>query len=113
MFGSLFGVRKYATPEVEVDDVVRMQHEAPVQIVDVREPDEWAEGHIPGAVHIPLGDIAARQGELNRDISIVTICRSGRRSLMAGDQLLEAGFTSVSSMAGGMNAWHEAGLPIE
>lgn len=113
MFGTLFGQPKFETPEVTVDDVLRMLHEHPVQIVDVREPDEWAEGHIPGAIHIPLGEIAARQSELQRGVPIVTVCRSGRRSLMAGDELLKAGFTDVSSLAGGMIAWSEAGQPIE
>jgi len=90
-----------------------MKREAPVQIVDVREPSEWAGGHIPGAIHIPLGEIALRQNELKRDVPIVTVCRSGSRSLVAGELLQRAGFSEVSSMAGGMIAWSKARQPIE
>jgi rhodanese-related sulfurtransferase len=113
MFRSLFGTPKSATPEVTVADVVRMRQESPVQIVDVREPNEWAGGHIPDAIHIPLGQIALRQNELKRDVPIVTVCRSGHRSLNAAELLLNAGFTNVSSMAGGMIAWSKAGQPIK
>ena len=81
-------------------------------ILDVREPSEWAEGHIAGATLIPLGELAARVGELPRDRSIVVVCRSGNRSAQGRDILLAAGFTSVTSMARGMNDCITAGLPV-
>ncbi len=80
-------------------------------ILDVREADEWAAGHIPGASFIPLGELAARVSELPRDQEIVVVCRSGNRSQTGRDILLEAGFSQVSSMAGGMNQWQSLGHP--
>ncbi|WP_026543536.1 rhodanese-like domain-containing protein [Arthrobacter sp. 35/47] len=80
------------------------------QILDVREDFEVAQGTIPGAVHIPLGDLGARLSELDRTVPVIAICRSGNRSATAADALNQAGFTA-DTMAGGMTAWQEAGLP--
>lgn len=81
--------------------------------VDVRENDEWAEGHMPGAVHIPLGDLSRRATELPEGQKIITVCRSGRRSLDAVDILHHAGFQDVKSMAGGVIEWSKQGCPLE
>ena len=83
-----------------------------VQIVDVREPDEWAAGHIEGARHIPMNDVPARLGEIDRDRPVVTVCRSGARSGQVATYLAQAGFT-VHNMDGGMSTWQRQGLPIE
>lgn len=80
------------------------------QILDVREDSEVAEGTIPGALHIPLGDLDARLSELDRTVPVIAICRSGNRSATAADALNQAGFTA-DTMAGGMTAWKQAGLP--
>lgn len=82
-------------------------------VLDVREPDEWASGHIPDATSIPLGQLASRVGELDREQRIVVVCRSGNRSAAGRDILLEAGFPAVTSVEGGMIDWASAGLPIE
>lgn len=82
-------------------------------ILDVRERSEWDEFHMPGATLIPLGELANRVDELPRDQEIVVVCRSGNRSREGRDILLEAGFTTVTSMAGGMNNWQSAGYPME
>ena len=82
-------------------------------VVDVREPDEWAAGHIPDATLIPLGELASRVGELPRDRSIVVVCRSGNRSAQGRDILLGAAFVAVTSLDGGMTDWAAAGMPIE
>jgi rhodanese-related sulfurtransferase len=82
-------------------------------ILDVREPDEWAGGHIPDATLIPLGELASRVDELERNQSIVVVCRSGNRSAQGRDILLAAGFPSVTSLDGGMTDWASAGMPIE
>ena len=82
-------------------------------ILDVREPDEWADYHIPGAVLIPLRFLEARAGELPRDQEIVVVCRSGNRSQAGRDVLLAAGFDQVTSMAGGLTAWRSLGYPVE
>ncbi|MCO7220865.1 rhodanese-like domain-containing protein [Klenkia sp. PcliD-1-E] len=83
---------------------------ADVQVLDVREPDEVATGAIAGSTPIPLGQLAARAGELDRTRPVVTVCQSGRRSQQAAEALAAAGF-DVANMTGGMNAWREAGLP--
>jgi rhodanese-related sulfurtransferase len=62
---------------------------------------------------IPLGQLAARQGELPRDRELIMVCRSGNRSGTAAAQLRRAGFAPVRNMAGGMIAWARAGLPVE
>jgi len=99
-----------ATPEVSVSKVTEAG--AGTQIVDVREPDEWDDGHIAGAVHIPLGDLLQRAAELDPKRPVVTVCHLGARSLIAADALLRAGFRDVVSMAGGMAAWERAGEPV-
>jgi rhodanese-related sulfurtransferase len=78
-------------------------------LLDVREPDEWAAGHIADAVHAPLGDL--HPGEIARDRVVVAVCRSGNRSGKAAAALTHAG-VDVRNLAGGMKAWAVAGLPI-
>ncbi len=82
-----------------------------IQLVDVRAADEWADGHQPGAVHIPLDDLGDRSGELDSNRTVVTVCRTGRRSAQAADDLAGRGF-SAESMAGGLDAWEGHGLPL-
>ncbi|MBA2767949.1 MAG: rhodanese-like domain-containing protein [Sporichthyaceae bacterium] len=83
-----------------------------LQIVDVREPNEWAGGHIEGAHHIPMNDLPARLAEIDRDRPVVTVCRSGARSGQVATYLAQAGFT-VHNMDGGMVAWERQRLPVE
>ena len=86
------------------------KRDAGVFILDVREPDEWNEGHIPGTTLIPLGELASRIDELPQDQEIVVVCRSGNRSAKGRDILLSAGFQQVTSMAGGINEWKATGF---
>ena len=81
-------------------------------ILDVREPDEWVNFHIPGSTLIPLGELSNRLGEVPADKTIVVVCNSGNRSKTGRDILLQAGFTDVSSMDGGVSGWKSQGLPI-
>jgi rhodanese-related sulfurtransferase len=81
-------------------------------IVDVREPWEYAEGHVPGAILIPLGQLAARVDELPGEEPIYVICRSGNRSVTASTLLIEAGKRDVRNVAGGMLAWQAAGYAV-
>ena len=80
-------------------------------ILDVRQPEEWNTIHIPDATLIPLGELASRVSELPKDQEIVVVCHSGNRSAQGRDILLQAGFTNVTSMAGGMTQWEAAGYP--
>jgi len=86
-----------------------------VQLVDVREPDEFNGplGRIHGAKLIPLGALAQRVGELERDRPVVTVCRSGGRSAQGAVILERAGFTNVANLAGGMLRWRAEGNPVE
>lgn len=97
--------------EVSIAEAARMRSEG-AYILDVREPYEWDELHIPGAKLAPLGELKDRLNELPSDQDIVVVCRSGNRSTVGRDILLEAGFDQVTSMAGGMNQWKAAGLEI-
>lgn len=81
------------------------------QIVDVREADEVAAGMIAGARHIPLAQLPPRFIELDKSRPVVAVCRSGRRSAAAADQLAAAGFTAYT-MTGGMLDWSANGLPV-
>ncbi|RAK19385.1 rhodanese-related sulfurtransferase [Anoxybacillus vitaminiphilus] len=74
-------------------------------ILDVREQAEYAFGHIPGAINIPLGELEARFTELNKDDEIYVICRTGNRSDLAAQQLAEKGFTNVINVVPGMVEW--------
>jgi sulfur-carrier protein adenylyltransferase/sulfurtransferase len=84
-------------------------------LVDVREPAEWSEGHLEGAVLVPRGTI---EGEIasvvpDRTRPVVLYCASGKRSALAARTLEELGYTDVSSLAGGITAWREQGLPVD
>ena len=80
--------------------------------LDVREPSEWEEAHIPYATLIPLGELNSRLSEIPKDKNIVVVCRSGNRSAVGRDLLINSGFTNVTSMAGGMNTWQARGHPV-
>lgn len=82
-----------------------------VIVVDVRQQAEWRTGHIGGAVHIPLTQLAQRLQKLPGDKTIVTVCRSGHRSAVAARTLARAGH-DVLNLHGGMNAWARAELPL-
>ena len=82
-----------------------------VFLVDVREDDEWAAGHAPDAVHLRLGDLGARVGELPRDTELYLICRGGARSAYAAQVLASQGWQTVN-VADGMTGWAVAGKPM-
>jgi rhodanese-related sulfurtransferase len=115
MAGTIFGgmAKVPPAPETTVDELVRDLVAHPVQIVDVREPEEWAEGRIPGSILMSMGEVALRKRELDPAIPIVTVCRVGARSLYSAEELSAAGFPHVKSLAGGLNAWIAAGQPLE
>lgn len=81
-------------------------------IVDVREPHEWREQHIAGAMHIPLAQIESRLTELQpyKESPVIVQCRSGKRSAKAASTLQAMGFSEVYNLSGGIIAWTDAGL---
>ncbi|MBO8187197.1 rhodanese-like domain-containing protein [Streptomyces spirodelae] len=85
-------------------------------LLDVREDDEWAAGRAPGALHIPMSDFVARQGELTERLGegerVYVVCRVGGRSAQVAAYLAQQGVDAVN-VDGGMLAWHAAGRPLE
>ncbi|MDI3211001.1 rhodanese-like domain-containing protein [Arthrobacter sp. AL12] len=94
--------------EISITETDQRRNRA--QVLDVREDFEVAEGMIPGAIHIPMGELQARLSELDAAVPVIAICRSGNRSARVADALNTAGFTA-DTMDGGMLAWNRAGLP--
>ncbi|MEO7850672.1 MAG: rhodanese-like domain-containing protein, partial [Rubrivivax sp.] len=104
-FAGLWEITPHALAEVA----------AKVQIVDVREPDEFAHGlgHIDGALLLPLGELQQRSGELPQDKPLVVVCRSGARSARATAMLGKAGFADVANLSGGMLRWRAEGGAVK
>jgi len=98
--------------EISVDEAYA-KYQAGTFLLDVRTPEEWADFHVPNTTWIPLDELPDRLKELPTDQEIVVVCRSGNRSQKGRDILRQAGFTQVSSMAGGLNQWRDAGYPVE
>ena len=100
-------------PAISVQELARrLQGEPAPFVLDVREPWEFAHGHVPQAQLIPLGDLERRAPEIPRDRAVLAICQSGQRSLAAAAYLLRLGYPDVSNVEGGTSAWIEGGLPV-
>jgi len=84
-------------------------------LVDVRQLEEFEEAHVAGARLIPLGELSDRLSELQayRDRPVIVVCRTGGRSAIGSLILMNAGFTRVHNLEGGMMAWKQAGLSVE
>jgi len=84
-------------------------------VLDVRSPEEFARGHILGAKNVPLGELDRRAAEVakNRSRPVIVACESGNRSLGAAARLRRLGYERAYSLAGGLAAWQQAGLPVE
>jgi rhodanese-related sulfurtransferase len=102
--------REPAVPAVGAEEAARRVDEGAV-LLDVREPDEWNAGHAPDAMHVPLAALAASVDRLDKDQPIVAVCRVGGRSERAAAVLLQRGYDAVN-LAGGMQAWRAAGMPV-
>jgi len=98
--------------EVSVEEAYQMRENGAF-VLDVRELNEWEDGHIPGATLIPLGQLESRMEEVPEDQEVVIVCRSGNRSAQAREILKNAGFTNITSMAGGMNQWIANSYEVE
>jgi phage shock protein E len=103
------GVAQTSLPaEVSIDEAAVLR-EGGAFMLDVRQPDEWVEFHMPGSTLIPLDQLESRLDEVPRDQEVVVVCRSGNRSQVGRDILLDGGFDQVTSMAGGLKGWQTAG----
>lgn len=101
-----------ALPEISASEAHRRVQEEDVLLLDVREAFELDQIRVPGAVNVPLGELAGRQHELDSDRPVAVICRSGNRSAMAVQHLRQLGIDAVN-VAGGLIGWHGTDLPLE
>ena len=97
-------------PEVDVDQLDQVRATA-AAVIDVRQPDEYDAGHVPGARLIPLSEVAGRLGEVPTDGEVFVICLSGGRSARATEFLRRQG-VDARNVAGGTKAWVESGRPV-
>ena len=115
-FLALVNDAKKRVKETNVADVKRRMDTAEkFVLVDVREESEWAQGHLPGAIHLGKGIIErdVEQSVPDAGAKIILYCGGGFRSALAADNLQKMGYTNVESMDGGWKGWTGAGLPTE
>jgi rhodanese-related sulfurtransferase len=101
-----------AYKNVSVNDL-KTSNEPNRLILDVRQPQEFAHGHVPGAKLIPLGELRARLADVPNDVPVYVICQSGRRSQSASEILSKNGKTDVRNVQGGTGAWMAAGFAVQ
>jgi rhodanese-related sulfurtransferase len=103
-------------PDVTPKEISRAEAremlDAGAQLVDVRADHEWGAGHLPGATHIALPELAARAAEIDKDRPVILYCRGDNRSDMATTALAEAGYDAVK-LSEGATGWEEEGLELE
>jgi rhodanese-related sulfurtransferase len=114
-FQRLVADAKQRITEVSVDDARAAVDRGEAVLIDVREESDWREGHAVGARHLSRGVIELEIEEQVPDPSqpIICYCGGGSRSALVAESLQKMGYTNVRSLAGGMKAWREAGLPTE
>ena len=108
-----FGFGKPKYPELTAQELEVMLREDAAVVVDVREVDEFAAGHIPGAINMPLSTFQPARLPDTGDRKLVLTCLGGKRSAMALDKCGVAEAAVDTHLAGGFGAWQSAGLPIE
>ncbi|HET7876856.1 MAG TPA: rhodanese-like domain-containing protein [Methylomirabilota bacterium] len=102
-----------SVPQITVHDLATMREEQPdLVVVDVREPFEWEEGHIAGAVHLPMAEAVKRMGDLPANRPKAALCAGGLRSSTVISALAREGLTHWVNVSGGMTAWVRAGYPV-
>jgi rhodanese-related sulfurtransferase len=112
--GILLLGRSKAAPSVEITPAqAYAKFQQGAFILDIRSQDEWDQFHIAGSTLIPLDELQNRLNELPKDQDIVVVCLSGHRSQSGVTILQQAGFTRISCLTGGLQAWMDANYPIE
>src|SRR6266536_1864722 len=90
------------------------ERKEPVVYLDIREPNEWNMGHIPGAVHLPRGNLESKvEGMMDRSRKVIVYCAHGNRSALAALTLKQMGYDDVASMSGGIAGWADGGGEID
>lgn len=104
-----------AAPQVGAFDAVQLINRRDAIIIDVRDKQDYAAGHVPNSRHIPLADLAGRLGEIEKFKArpLVVNCGPGSAAAKACGTLKQAGFKEVFALRGGMSGWVEASLPVE
>lgn len=83
------------------------------QLIDVREPGEFARGHLPGAINVPLGSLSDKTADFDPQQPTIVVCASGNRSRSGASKLVDAGFSDVYNLRGGTMGWMRAGFATE
>lgn len=109
------GSAKAAITTISSSEAEALYREGEVLFLDVREPAEFEKGHIPGAVNIPMKQVAQKisQTAPDKESRILIYCRSGRRSALVTADLMKAGYTRLMNLGGGIKAWTKAGYPVK
>ena len=96
-------------------DMVQLMNREKAVVIDVCEPDEFAQGHVIGAKNLPLGDLEAKLAQVvkNKSIPVVMVCQVGARSARAAATAQKLGYENAQSLAGGLKAWQAANMPVE
>jgi rhodanese-related sulfurtransferase len=103
-----------ATPDVPVVGIEEVAGRSPgTLLIDVREPEEYAHGHVPGAINLPQAELATRLAEVPQDRPVMMICQSGYRSLRSAQFLAQMGYDKVATVTGGTAAWRASGRTID
>jgi rhodanese-related sulfurtransferase len=110
LLSSLFGSPLPSLNALELNE--KLKNDKQVIVVDVRQPEEYREGHIAGSKLIPLGELNKRMNELPKDKEIICVCASGSRSQSATKFLISAGFNAFD-VKGGMFMWQRSNLPVK
>jgi rhodanese-related sulfurtransferase len=107
-------VQAEGVPEIDVSAAAKLIQDKKVFVLDVREPSEYAAGHIDGSVLVPLAQVDARFEEIakHKGKPMLVVCGSGGRSARAIEILSKRGFSQMRNITGGMNAWRKADLPV-
>lgn len=109
MGAGLAGIR-----QIDPAGAIQLINHQGAVVLDIRDPEEYRQGHVLNSVHIPLAQLRnnAKPLQKHRSKAIITVCRSGARSLQAGRVLRQHGFETVYNLKGGIQAWRSANLPV-
>ena len=115
LHGLIENIRNTKTvKEVSADQAYTLLNDEQMMIIDVREQHEWEAGHLPNAIHLSKGiiEVKIEHAIPNKKTTLLLYCGGGTRSLLAGYNLHQMGYTDVISMDGGMRAWHAYDYPV-
>ena len=108
-------ITKGAAGGVEPSEAVLLMNREKAVVIDVCEPDEFAQGHVVGSKNIPLGQLEQQLPQLvkNKSLPVIMVCQVGGRASRAAAQAQKLGFERAQALSGGLKSWREANLPVE